>query len=144
MKGQKGFAGHVLGGWQANTILQIDGGFPWTRYCTIAPAGGPCDFNLDGVPNDRPNEPAFGNHASNISNAAFEADNPNANLSSASFLCPEQGSTVSPVPGCTPAAVNTSGAIPTGYVPIDGNLGRNSFRGRTSAKLTFRSSRTSR
>ena len=52
---QKGLAGHVLGGWQANTILQIHGGFPWTPYCTIFSGVQDCDFNLDGVSNDRPN-----------------------------------------------------------------------------------------
>ncbi len=119
MQDQKGFAGHVLGGWQANTILQIHGGFPWTPYCTIFSGEFPCDFNEDGVSNDRPNQPGFGNHAANISNKAFEANNPNLNLNPDAFVCNSSDM----IAGCTPP--NTT----PGFTPFDGNLGRNTFRG---------------
>jgi hypothetical protein len=124
---QKGFAGHVLGGWQANTILQIHGGFPWTPYCTIASGVQDCDFNLDGVPNDRPNQPAFGNHAANTSNASFEADHPNINLNAGSFWCGAASGT--PPAGCSPSTWDSTTGAATGVAPYDGNLGRNSFRG---------------
>jgi len=125
-KSQQGFAGHVLGGWQANTILQIHGGFPWTPFCSQSQTG-PCDFNQDGIANDRPNAPSFGNHAANTSNAAFEQDHPNANLSSASFLC----AATSPAPGCS--------TLPgqAGFTPFDGNLGRNTFRGPNFREVDF-------
>lgn len=119
MASQKGFAGHLLGGWQANTILSIHGGFPWTPYCSIVPFEVPCDFNMDGVSNDRPNQPAFGNHALNTSNAAFEADHPSLNLNPDAFLCNPSDF----IAGCSPP--NTT----PGFVPFDGNLGRNTFRG---------------
>jgi hypothetical protein len=118
---QQGLVGHLLGGWQANTIVQVHGGFPWTPYCTIFTGEFPCDFNLDGVSNDRPNAPAFGNHASNTSNAAFEADHPNLNLNPAAFLCNVGGAAT--VAGCTEP--NTT----PGFTPFDGDLGRNTFRG---------------
>lgn len=126
---QRGFAGHVLGGWQANTILQIHGGFPWTPYCFIGAGEMPCDFNLDGISNDRPNAPAFGNHASNTSNAAFEPDHPNLNLQAGSFFCGAGGASV--VPGCSEP--NTT----PGFVPFDGNLGRNTFRGPNFREVDF-------
>ena len=31
---QQGFAGHVLGGWSLNNILNWHSGFPWTPYCS--------------------------------------------------------------------------------------------------------------
>lgn len=133
-KNQNGFAGHVLGGWQANGIIQIHGGFPWTPYCTVEQSG-PCDFNLDGVPNDRPNQPSFGNRALNTSNASFEADHPNINLSAASFLCGAGGASV--VAGCSPQAQDSSGNVLPGFTPFDGNLGRNTFRGPNFHEVDF-------
>jgi hypothetical protein len=119
MASQKGFAGHVLGGWQANTILQLHSGFPWTPYCYKYTGEQSCDFNLDGDSNDRPNQPAFGNHATDTSNAAFEPNHPNVNLNPDSFYCNPSDM----IAGCSPA--NTT----TGFVPFNGNLGRNTFRG---------------
>jgi hypothetical protein len=134
-KGQKGFAGHVLGGWQANTILQIHGGFPWTPFCSQLQSG-PCDFNLDGIANDRPNQPAFGNHAANTSNGAFELDHPSLNLSSASFLCPPP-ETTTPLAGCTPRAQDAFGNVYPGFKPFEGNLGRDTFRGPNFRQVDF-------
>jgi hypothetical protein len=119
MAGQKGFAGHLLGGWQANTILQFHGGFPWTPYCYKYTGEQSCDFNLDGDSNDRPNAPAFGNHAANTSNASFEPNHPNLNLNPDAFFCNPSDF----IAGCSEP--NTT----PGFVPFDGNLGRDTFRG---------------
>jgi len=126
---QKGVAGHVLGGWRMNTIISIHGGFPWTPYCQNTASEVPCDWNLDGVSNDRPNAPAIGNHAANVSNAAFEPDHPNLNLLAGQFYCGAGGEAI--VPGCTPP--NTT----PGFVPFDGNLGRNTFRGPNFREVDF-------
>src|SRR6267378_3772859 len=51
MKEQKGFIGHVLGGWQWNGLVSWQTGAHWTPYCA---SGNACDFNYDGTRNDRP------------------------------------------------------------------------------------------
>ncbi|MBI3484293.1 MAG: hypothetical protein HY012_03970, partial [Acidobacteria bacterium] len=53
-KDQKGFVGHVLGGWQYNGIWSFQSGAHWTPYCA---RGNACDFNYDGTRNDRPDAP---------------------------------------------------------------------------------------
>jgi hypothetical protein len=126
LSSQQGFAGHLLGGWQVNGAWSLHGGFPWTPYCS--PSSGPqgCDFNADGVSNDRPNQPSFGNNWTNV-NTAFENGHPTQNLQAGSFYC---GAASGALPGCTPAVPTGSHAIPAGtYTPFDGNLGRNTFRG---------------
>ncbi len=128
--GQQGFAGHVLGGWQANAIVQLHGGFPWTPSCdsaTTNPTTNLCNFNLDSVANDRPNQPAFGNHALNVSNTAFEANNPSVNLAPGQFFC----DAANPQTGCTP------GTDSPGFTPFNGNLGRNTFRGPDFQEVDF-------
>ena len=76
MSNQKGFKGHVLGGWQLNGLWSLQSGAHWTPYdsrskrlvcsnggtadATCLAAGGTIqnlggDYNLDGVNNDRPN-----------------------------------------------------------------------------------------
>jgi hypothetical protein len=55
MKDQQGLAGHVLGGWQANSIVSLQTGFPFT-------VGAHKDYNGDGVKSDRPDAPSFGNY----------------------------------------------------------------------------------
>lgn len=117
-QGQKGFTGHVLGGWQINGIWGFHSGFPWTPYCSISSSGKPCDFNRDGISNDRPNQPSFGNadpHGN--SNAVFEKSHPSLNFNPGSFYCGAGGSAV--VPGCSQFTETA----------FDGNLGRNTFRG---------------
>ncbi len=51
MKEQKGFLGHVLGGWQYNGLVSWQTGAHFTAYCAT---GNACDFNQDGTRNDRP------------------------------------------------------------------------------------------
>jgi Carboxypeptidase regulatory-like domain len=125
---QQGFAGHLLGGWQMNGIITIHSGFPWTPYCQNTAAEVPCDFNLDGVSNDRPNAPAIGNHA-NSSNAAYEPDHPSLNLTAAQFYCGAGGAAI--VPGCT--MPNTT----AGFTPFNGDLGRNTFTGPNFREVDF-------
>ena len=114
---QEGFVGHVLGGWSANNIISWHAGFSWTPYCSDSSfPSGTCDFNQDGVSNDRPNTPSFGNHASNA-RSAFEGGA--EHMTASMFL----DCSVSPGPSCDNA------------VPFDGNLGRNTFRGPTYADI---------
>ncbi|HEV2382654.1 MAG TPA: carboxypeptidase-like regulatory domain-containing protein [Terriglobia bacterium] len=127
--GQQGFTGHLLGGWQANGIIQLHSGFPWTPYCSSSAGEIGCDFNQDGVSNDRPNQPAFGNHASATSNAAFELGHPSLNLNPAAFVCGIGGAAT--VPGCSPQATSP------GFTPFDGNLGRNTFTGPNFREVDF-------
>ncbi|MGD0921532.1 MAG: TonB-dependent receptor [Terriglobia bacterium] len=49
MKGQQGFKGHILGGWQLNSIWILSSGAHWTPYAS----GASRDANLDGIYNDR-------------------------------------------------------------------------------------------
>ena len=56
---------HVLGGWQFNTIAIMQSGTPFTVVCGLAfPT---CDFNADGVNNDRLNLPPNGTDLGNPS-----------------------------------------------------------------------------
>jgi len=55
LKSQQGFAGKVLGGWQVNSVISLQTGFPFTVACH-------CDYNGDGIRSDRPNTPSFGNY----------------------------------------------------------------------------------
>ncbi len=113
-KSQEGFTGHMLGGWQVNSAITLRGGFPWTPYCSDSSSPKACDFNQDGISNDRPNQPTFGNSWSH-SRAAFEPDHSGLNLNAGAFWCGADN----PVAGCT----DFNGT------PFDGNLGRNTFRG---------------
>lgn len=64
-----------------------------------------------------------------ISNAAFEPDHPSVNLSAAQFFCGASGAAT--VAGCSPA--NTT----PGFVPFNGNLGRNTFTGPNFREFDF-------
>jgi len=131
---QQGFAGHLLGGWQVNGIVSFHTGFPWTPYCSTSSAGKSCDFNGDGISNDRPNQPGFGNkNPYGNGNAVFEQDHPNVNFNYQSFYC-KAGATC--LAGATPATFNSDGS-PTDVSPFDGNLGRNTFRGPDFTNFDF-------
>jgi carboxypeptidase family protein len=124
-RSQQGFVGHALGGWQLNSVISLHGGFPWTPYCNPSsfPGGNKssCDFNRDGIRNDRPNQPSFGN-SWKTDRAVFEPDHPGLNLTPSTFLACD----VSPRPLCP----NWPGAY-------EGNLGRNTFRGPNFQEVDF-------
>ena len=122
LQSQQGLVGHVLGGWSVNNIITWRAGFPWTPYCSDSSfPSGTCDYNQDGVSNDRPNTPSFGNHASNA-RSAFEGGA--GHMTAGMFTA----CSVSPSPSSTLACTNWTG-------PYDGNLGRNTFRGPTFADI---------
>jgi hypothetical protein len=113
MKGQKGVAGKILGGWQTNYLVSLQSGFPFT-------VGIKQDLNRDGFRNDRPNQFSFGNHY-NFTNDQFkDGSGGEAGGSFASQLFLKEYDTVTSVaPG------------------LDGNLGRNTFRGPGMATVDF-------
>jgi len=115
---QKGLVGHVLGGWQLNNILSWHSGFPWEPFCSNSSfPSGTCDYNYDGISNDRPNKPLLGNRFINA-RSAFEGGL--GHMTVGTFTA----CTVSPNMNCS----NWKG-------PYDGNLGRNTFRGPTFADI---------
>ncbi len=116
---QRGFVGHALGGWSVNNIISWHSGFPWEPYCSDSSfPSSSCDYNLDGVSNDRPNNPGI--HPSNA-RSAFEGGV--GRLTTSIFT----DCSVSPGSKCF-----ASGVTP---IPFDGNLGRNSYRGPTFADI---------
>jgi hypothetical protein len=122
LQNQRGVVGHVLGGWSLNNILSWHGGFPWTPYCSDSSfPSSLCDYNQDGVSNDRPNTPSFGNHSTNA-RSAFEggAGHMTADMFTACSVSPSPSASL----GCT----NWTG-------PYDGSLGRNTFRGPSFADI---------
>jgi outer membrane receptor protein involved in Fe transport len=131
---QNGVAGHLLGGWQINNIISWHTGFHWTPYCHSSSFPKKCDFNRDGVSNDRPNQPAFGSALPSNANSVFEPDHsdtlhniindffdPTASSKGSPAFCPG-----SPYPSCT----NYTG-------PYDGTLGRNTFLGPNFSDVDF-------
>jgi len=107
MKNQQGAAGKVLGGWQTNYSIAFQSGFPFT-------VGARSDYNRDGLRNDRPDIPSWGNSRS-FSNTDFLLDSAPG------------GSVMSDLAGDFP--VPTPGT--------DGTLGRNTFRGPGLANVDF-------
>jgi len=124
----------VLGGWALNTILSLQSGRPFDVYCGAYWFNG-CDFNMDGLPYDRPNRPA-GIKTAGFNNSQFVNGlfgNPlittyglylNSRTSQASqTFCPNGMNSIldsyiyldAPPPCLTPGT--------------DGNLSRNAFRG---------------
>ncbi len=106
LKEQRGFTGHAFGGWKLNGAVSFHGGFPWTPYCSRSSSPKGCDFNRDGVSNDRPDQPASGNSINN-DRAVFEKNHPGLNITSLAATL----------------------AKPARPLPYNGNLGRNTFRG---------------
>jgi hypothetical protein len=130
---QGGALDKVLGGWALNTILSLQSGRPFDVYCGQAWFNG-CDFNMDGLPYDRPNRPA-GIKTSGFSNSQFENGlfgNPTLNfydffsrtsLASQTF-CPNGLNSILDF-GPINSGVGSQ-CIPVGE---NGNLSRNAFRG---------------
>jgi len=125
----------ALGGWALNTIVSLQSGRPFDVYCGQAWYNG-CDFNMDGLPYDRPNRPA-GIKTSGFSNSQFE----NGIFGNPALTFPSGFSRTSQaLQTFCPYGLNS--IIDDGYVPInsgpgsqcvpvgtDGNLSRNAFRG---------------
>ena len=111
MKGQQGLSGRLLGGWEVNGILSLQSGFPMT-------VGAHKDYNEDGIRNDRPDTPSFGNSKS-MNSCDFEANCVSGLASGQSFFTTLQGDFPAPAPG------------------TDGNLGRNTFHGPGFADTDF-------
>lgn len=91
---------NTLGGWQLNGIVSLQSGRPFSVICTNIIT---CDYNGDGNSYDRPNTPAFGNTKTGLS----RSDYINGIFQPSDFPNPNTGTSLG----------------------IDGNLGRNTFRG---------------
>ena len=127
----------VLGGWGLNTILSLQSGRPFDVYCGQYWFNG-CDFNMDGLPYDRPNRPA-GIKTAGFSNSQFVNGlfgNPTLDPAY-SKLYPDSRTSQALQTFC-PNGLNSIldfGPVNSGTgaqcVPVgeDGNLSRNAFRG---------------
>jgi Carboxypeptidase regulatory-like domain/TonB dependent receptor len=106
-----GAAKAIAGGWQLAGVMIAQSGLPFTVVCggasftPIRDAAGNiignsgCDYNADGTGNDRPNTPTFGSSLSGLSNEDFL----NGIFKASDFPTPTPG--------------------------VQGNLGRNTYRG---------------
>src|SRR6267378_2977876 len=127
MKGQKGFAGHVLGGWQYNGLWSFQTGAHFSPYCAT---GNACDFNYDGERNDRPDVgpggKTFTASRNDWANGWF--------ANNSSFGCGwNSGGAVAGSAG-TCGSPGSPGALLTAFFgtpckACDGNLGRNTLVG---------------
>ncbi len=113
-KDQRGAVGHVLGGWQLNGAITLRSAFPWTPYCHTSSTPKGCDFNRDGVSNDRPDPLPFGNTLPSTERTVFEPDH-STNL--------------------TPFAKVF--AKPDRPLPYNGLMARNTFRGPKFREFDF-------
>ena len=124
----------VLGGWALNTIVSLQSGRPFDVYCGQYWFNG-CDFNMDGLPYDRPNRPA-GIKTEGFSNSQFVNGlfgSPALTFSPSGFSRTSQA-----LQTFCPNGLNSIldfGPVNSGpgsqCVPVgtDGNLSRNAFRG---------------
>jgi outer membrane receptor protein involved in Fe transport len=127
-------ARNVLGGWKLNSIVSLQSGRPFDVYCGLPWYEG-CDFNMDGLPYDRPNRPAgiktsgFGNQQ--LVNGLLGDPTPlityagfygRTSLASQVF-CPNGLNSI-----LDTLFVNSS-LTPCLPVGTNGNLSRNAFRG---------------
>lgn len=102
----------LLGGWQVNSVVSLQSGRPFSVVCGLAWFDG-CDFNMDGLENDRPNRPA-GIQTSGFTNQEFASG-----IFNVTDFCPN---------GLVPFFLGTP-CVPVGS---NGTLGRNVFRGPAS------------
>lgn len=125
MKSQRGLVGHLVGGWSVNTIVSLQGGFPFT-------VGAQRDFNGTGIRSQRPNTPSFGVSKS-FTNSDYlqgSAGASNGGLSVMQLIGPANAN-------ATCAAAQCIGDFPVPTPGTDGNLGRNTFRGPGFADTDF-------
>ena len=125
---------NVLGGWKLNSVISLQSGRPFDVYCGLAWYSG-CDFNMDGLPYDRPNRPA-GIKTTGFSNRQFVNGlfgDPSFTYSLSGDSRTSQASQVFCPNGLNSildfGPVNSgpgSQCIPVGE---NGNLSRNAFRG---------------
>jgi len=115
-KDQKGFIGHVLGGWQYQGIWAYQTGAHWMPFCG---RGAGCDYNKDGQLIDRPNAP---NGNSLSASHDMWADGW-FNTSNAAYGCAIGTGGGSTCNNGLPALF----AVPC--LACNGNLGRNTFVG---------------
>jgi hypothetical protein len=109
---QKGFIGHLLGGWQYQAIWVWQTGAHFTPYC---PAANRCDFNYDGERNDRPDAL----HGNNINVTHNMWANGWFNGTGMTAWC-----------GGGPGSCNAATSFfQTPCLSCDGNVGRNTFTG---------------
>ena len=127
-------------GWAINTIISLQSGRPFDVYCGQAWYNG-CDFNMDGLPYDRPNRPA-GIKTAGFHNSQFEKGifgSPALTFSPSFFsrgsvaiqvFCPDHTYPYSGLNSILDYGPVNSGTgaqcVPVGE---DGNLSRNAFRG---------------
>ena len=125
MKSQKGFVGHIVGGWQYQGLWGFQTGAHFTPYCAT---GSSCDFNKDGTRNDRPDAPN-GNTFNPSRTQWMDGWFPNSSFgcawSSAGRVTGGQG--VCGAPGSAGAALKAFFGTPC--AACDGNLSRNTFEG---------------
>ena len=107
-KAQQGFIGHVLGGWQYQGLWSFQSGAHFSPFCAT---GNACDFNFDGVRNDRPDAAVnhFDASRNQWANGWFKAGTPPAS--------------------CRFGAMNSGCLFTTPCIACAGNLGRNTFEG---------------
>ena len=146
--GTRGALNKVLGGWSVNTIVSLQSGRPFDVYCGQPWYNG-CDFNMDGLPYDRPNRPA-GIKTAGYSNSQFINGlfgSPALSFSPSGFsrgsaaiqvFCPDH---TYPYSGLN--SILDYGPVDSGpgaqCVPVgeDGNLSRNAFRGPAYKDMDF-------
>ncbi len=130
----------VLGGWALNTIVSLQSGRPFDVYCGQYWFNG-CDFNMDGLPYDRPNRPA-GINTAGFSNSqfvnglfgspvlSFSPSGSSRGSAAIQVFCPDHSQTYSGLNSILDYGPVNSGpgaqCVPVGE---DGNLSRNAFRG---------------
>jgi hypothetical protein len=140
-KGEHGFVGHVLGGWQVSEFYQGYSGHPIEVYNSRGRYVGDAldangfpeniggDYNLDGVANDHPN------FVGSSVNAAYSHNNPADGIFTDNNLigCGYAGAQSTNIAACNAAyGVTTPNSLfvnPPGTGPRYGELGRNVFRG---------------